>query len=153
MGRRSRPDQPPWIKGAPAVCDACGRRCITLDQAGIPCYHCREGVFLPREAWDFWACPGCNLQDPFCPACHGHGWVAVPREMPADEAAAILRRLPDRYVRRGEAVPAVIAERTTAVVDQPSCQPNSEAWGSRDSTCSTVVTPSGGAASSSYPRV
>ena len=96
------------------MCDACGRRCITLDQAGIPCYHCREGVFLPREAWDFWACPGCNLNDPFCPACHGHGWVAVPREMPAAEAAAILRRLPDRYVRRGEAVPAVIAERANA---------------------------------------
>jgi hypothetical protein len=72
--------------GPAGACDACGRFCMTLDQAGAPgepgiaCYHdaCRAGQFRHRSEWDFWPCPACGGVK--CGACHYTGTVAVPRE-------------------------------------------------------------------------
>lgn len=49
------------------ACDACGRACCSLDQVGIPCFHCHAGVFMGRRWWTF---------------ARGRGgqWLATPRD-------------------------------------------------------------------------
>lgn len=53
--------------GPPGACDACCRCCGTLDQVGIPCYYCHQGVFMHRRWWRFW-------EDEY------GQWFGVPRE-------------------------------------------------------------------------
>lgn len=69
----------PLVLGPPGVCDACGRYCCTLDQVGIPCYHCETGIFVHRMFWTFDNCAFC-AGDTTCIACHGSGIMAAPRE-------------------------------------------------------------------------
>lgn len=62
--------------GPPAVCDACGGFACTLDQAGMPCYHCGTGTFLNRVHWRFEPCPECHGHD-WCTHCKSRGMVAI----------------------------------------------------------------------------
>jgi hypothetical protein len=39
--------------GPPGVCDACGKPCCTMNQVGIPCYHCKVGTFMHRSLWRY----------------------------------------------------------------------------------------------------
>lgn len=64
---RDYPTRMTGFLGPPGACDACGRCCCTLDQVGIPCYHCHAGVFMDRRWWTF-------TQDRF------GTWLATPRE-------------------------------------------------------------------------
>lgn len=65
--------------GPPALCDACLRSCITLDQAGAICYHCGEGVFMHRMFWQVLICPQCRDNDAtWCTQCRGSGMLSVP---------------------------------------------------------------------------
>jgi hypothetical protein len=74
--------------GPAGICDNCGRRCTTLDQAGIPCYHCHAGTFRPRGEWTWTTCPTCDGIGALCPDCHQTGcrieWI--PRR-PGDPSA------------------------------------------------------------------
>lgn len=101
--------------GPPGICDACGKRCITMDQVGIVCYHCFQGVFMHRSWWIYSSCPACGLIawcD--CEVCRGTGVVATPREdIRPEDLRAAWRALPERYLPFAhiEPVPAVILER------------------------------------------
>ena len=70
-----------------AICDNCGRKCITLDQAGgevkpgIKCYWCYAGRFRHRSLWDWYDCIACAGRDPRCEFCHGIGLLGVPMEV------------------------------------------------------------------------
>jgi hypothetical protein len=88
----------PLVLGPPGVCDACGRYCCTLDQVGIPCYHCERGVFMHRTFWTFSACPFCSgAGNTGCLACQGSCIVATPDEafdplaLAADRRCAVER--------------------------------------------------------------
>jgi hypothetical protein len=67
--------------GPAALCDHCGRQCITLEQAGRPCFHCREGTFIHRSGWVFTSCPKCGGGHMYgmCNACNRTGVRAVRR--------------------------------------------------------------------------
>lgn len=103
----------PCTPGPPAVCDVCGKRACTLDQAGIVCYHCGRGVFMHRRFWEFQPCAFCTMKGNFdCPHCLGKCVVARPKEcIDIEDLRAEWRRLPERYLRCGQEVPSVIAER------------------------------------------
>ncbi|SOO00334.1 conserved hypothetical protein [Xanthomonas citri pv. fuscans] len=111
MGQRKRPRLDPWLFGPPGVCDACGSRCGTMDQAGIVCYACKAGVFMPRGFWQFSPCPACKGTDSFCTCCEGRNCIATPREdidmreLEGAWAAAVAR-----YSAFGEELPAPIAD-------------------------------------------
>jgi hypothetical protein len=68
-----------FTMGPPGVCDACGRFCQGLHQAGKRCYHCGKGIFIHRGEWDFRKCPACNDENDGwgCDNCHGTGIVAT----------------------------------------------------------------------------
>lgn len=66
--------------GPAAICDVCGRACCTLDQAGIPCYHCYLGIFIHRGEWDYSTCSACQGIGFPCKACHDTGVMARRRE-------------------------------------------------------------------------
>lgn len=91
----------------------CGKRACTLDQAGIVCYHCGRGVFMHRRFWEFQPCPFCAAPGHYdCPHCLGKRVVARPKEcIDVTDLRAEWRRLPQRFLSRGEPVPEVIAER------------------------------------------
>lgn len=78
MGQRKRPALAPWHFGPPGICDACGCPCGTMDQAGIVCYACKAGVFMPRGFWQFAPCPACKGTDSFCTCCEGRNCIATP---------------------------------------------------------------------------
>lgn len=83
----------PLVLGPPGVCDACGRYCCTLDQVGIPCYHCESGVFVHRRFWTFSMCPFCSgAGNTSCLACRGSCIVAAPDEALDPLALAADRR-------------------------------------------------------------
>jgi len=69
--------------GPAGACDACGRFCMSLHQAGAPgvagiaCYHCGRGRFRHRADWTFANCPACGGR--CCGECHYTGVVATPR--------------------------------------------------------------------------
>ncbi len=66
------------VLGRPGFCNVCWRPCITLDQVGIRCYHCRQGVFVHRRYWDQ---RECECHGAFtCALCGGCGVVAIPKE-------------------------------------------------------------------------
>lgn len=65
--------------GRPAICDACWRSCITMDQEGARCFHCGEGVFVHRRFWTQCLCRECNGAG--CDNCE-HGLVIFPSEDP-----------------------------------------------------------------------
>ena len=72
----------------PAICDNCGCSCITLNQAGICCFHCHAGTFVHRSHWLFSECH-CAGADPLCEFCHGRGVLATPLDdVPVESSAA-----------------------------------------------------------------
>jgi hypothetical protein len=80
--RYEEPDRnlPPPLRCIPAgACDACGKFCMSLNQAGIPCYHCFKGTFVHRGALRFHWCPACRGLTPLCGVCDGRQVVAAPR--------------------------------------------------------------------------
>lgn len=76
---------PKTLFGPAGVCDACGRFCCTLCQAGGPgepgirCYHCHQGHFRHRSEWAFSNCPECGGGG--CRACNFTGIAATRREL------------------------------------------------------------------------
>ncbi|CAD7741043.1 hypothetical protein LMG31884_47210 (plasmid) [Xanthomonas hydrangeae] len=111
MGRRKRPALAPWLFGPPGVCDACGCPCGTMDQAGIVCYACNAGVFMPRGFWQFASCPACAGTDAFCLSCGGRNWVATPREdIDVGELEAYWQKVIRREHQNGPSLPEPIAK-------------------------------------------
>ncbi|APO97863.1 hypothetical protein E2P69_21305 [Xanthomonas perforans] len=80
-----------------------------MDQAGIVCWSCKSGVFMPRGFWQFACCPGCLGSDVFCEFCMGRAYVATPRD---DLDVAELGRYWDAVIVRagqyGEPLPGPI---------------------------------------------
>ncbi|MGD6497627.1 hypothetical protein VWR49_22640, partial [Xanthomonas citri pv. citri] len=110
MGMRKRPRLDPWQFGPPGVCDACGGACGTMDQAGIVCYNCLAGVFMPRGFWQFSPCPSCRGTDSFCSCCGGRNWIATPREdIDVDELARDWQTAIKRALSDEPSLPAPIA--------------------------------------------
>jgi len=72
----------PLVFGPPGICssETCRRSCCTLDQVGIRCYHCHEGVFIHRREWTFTKCPDCQgVFSALCSSCKHEGCIATPR--------------------------------------------------------------------------
>jgi hypothetical protein len=73
--------------GPAGVCDACGRACCVLSQAGAPgepgirCYHsaCGKGFFRHRAEWEFVRCAACRGTGFLCAECAGKGVIATRR--------------------------------------------------------------------------
>jgi hypothetical protein len=108
MGRRVSK----LVMGPAGICNVCGHRCGTLDQAGIACYHCGLGLFVHRAFWTFHRCPECDgLYSTACDTCNGVGCLAVPKELDLDVADLYrwMAALVDRY-RGADAVPALVKE-------------------------------------------
>lgn len=63
--------------GPPGICDACGRGCQGLHQAGCPCYHCKAGTFIHRGEWHYTPCKSCGADVYGCAACNQNGVVAT----------------------------------------------------------------------------
>ncbi|WP_017462554.1 hypothetical protein [Dyella ginsengisoli] len=88
---------------APALCDACGRSCITLDQTGIVCYHCGLGCFMHRRFWQRLQCPDCSGVDAtWCATCKGAGMLAEPKRDDDLDVADLLRAWEDAITRAEE---------------------------------------------------
>ncbi|RNK76336.1 hypothetical protein C9388_15990 [Xanthomonas vasicola pv. vasculorum] len=81
-----------------------------MDQAGIVCYGCFAGVFMPRGFWQFPPCPACKGTDTFCTCCGGRNCIATPREdIDIDELARYWQTVIKRALRDGTSLPAPIA--------------------------------------------
>ncbi|WP_241485624.1 hypothetical protein, partial [Xanthomonas euvesicatoria] len=99
-----------WHFGPPGICDACGSRCGTMDQAGIVCYVCKAGVFMPRGFWQFSPCPACKGADSFCTCCEGRSCIATPREdIDVDELERFWQIVIKRALEDGTSLPAPVA--------------------------------------------
>jgi DnaJ-class molecular chaperone len=95
--------------GPAGICDACGKRCVTLDQVGIPCFHCEgQGVFMHRQFWTFSPCPECGGEcSSTCGRCNGVGClVAAKEDVDLEALRRAWRQLLDRY--QGGAVPPAV---------------------------------------------
>lgn len=108
MGRRVNP----LVWGPAAICDACGRACVSLDQAGCICWFCGEGLFMHRRFWRFVACPECGgVGRVLCDRCNRVGVLVFPKEdLDLLDLARELATLPDRYRRGAGPLPALIVE-------------------------------------------
>jgi len=101
----------PLTMPPPAICDACGRSCCTLDQAGAPCFHCGKGLFLHRRWWRFTPCPDCNAGGArcLCDTCNRTGFLATPAEdLDPDQLAQEWDAARARYIAHtgGQSPPA-----------------------------------------------
>jgi len=97
--------------GPAGICNVCGRACCTLDEAGIPCYHCFEGLFIHRQFWIYRACPECGgVGRTLCGMCNKVGCLAIAKETELDVDALWhwLIGLRCRY-RRSERLPEAVA--------------------------------------------
>lgn len=73
------------VMGPAAICNVCGRRCTTLDEAGIVCYHCGEGIFIHRSFWIYRPCPACAGEfSVACDVCNKVGCLAIAKECELD---------------------------------------------------------------------
>ena len=89
--------------GLAAICDACWRSCITMDQEGGRCFHCGQGVFVHRRFWVQTLCNACNGTG--CSSCE-KGLMIFPSEdpdvlagLPAYRASLAARKVPVSSVR------------------------------------------------------
>lgn len=72
MGRRNT-----RFMGPAGICDACGRGCMTLDQAGRRCYHCEAGTFVHRSELKMVPCELCYGDGYGCETCKRTGMIAT----------------------------------------------------------------------------
>lgn len=73
------------VMGPAGICNLCGRKCCTLDEAGIACYFCGEGIFIHRYFWIFRPCPGCDgVFSSLCDVCNKVGCLAIAKEYELD---------------------------------------------------------------------
>lgn len=87
--RKGRLQNPP----PPGACDACARRCNTLGEVGIRCYHCGAGVFMGARWWDF-------TED------EEGKWIATPRDdIELAELAAERARLEEDARKQHRSLP------------------------------------------------
>lgn len=110
MGRRINK----LTMGPAGICNLCGRRCGTLDQAGMPCFHCQApgAIFIHRIFWHFAPCPGCDgVFTSLCDQCNRVGCLAIAKEFELDvrELYRWMVSLPTRYASERQ-IPAAVAE-------------------------------------------
>lgn len=81
-----------------------------MDQAGIVCYDCFAGVYMPRGFWQFAPCPACKGADAFCTCCEGRNCIATPREdINVDELERFWQTVIERALEYGAVLPGPIA--------------------------------------------
>ncbi|APO97683.1 hypothetical protein BI317_24320 (plasmid) [Xanthomonas hortorum pv. gardneri] len=81
-----------------------------MDQAGIVCYYCFAGVYMPRGFWQFSPCPACKGTDPFCTCCGGRNCIATPREdIDVGELEQYWQKIIKRALKNGKSLPRPIA--------------------------------------------
>jgi hypothetical protein len=93
--------------GPGSICDNCGKPDWVMGSEGIVCYFCFAGVFVHRK---FWVYTYDEHEDV----------TATPRsDLTLQELRDEWLRIADRYRRRGDPMPELVAERVRWAMSVP----------------------------------